>query len=143
MSKKEDRLYINEKDRETYTMLEKEKSSFLYGRSNKELFLMAMIYGIMNNRKNKKFEKRFGFVRAEYLNDEDNSNSIINAVAIKETNSLDVLLNKQEVYRIAEEYANGGLPYLKKDVFSKKEGRYVKRLEERLVDVHSKIKLNL
>ena len=41
---------------------------------------------------------------------------------------------------MAEEYATGGISYLKNDVFSKQHGSYEKRLEELLAELHDKIR---
>lgn len=54
---------------------------------------------------------------------------LIKAVAVSETGTLRVLLDKTEVARIAEEYANGGMMYLKEIVFGGEPGDAHKRLE--------------
>ncbi len=131
-----DRLRIRKEDLESFRLLNKERTSFLYGKENKELFIMAMIYGFLNKTR-LKLDKKEGFVREEYLNDE--YRTVMKAVAIKEEGALEILLDPQKVYSIAEEYAAGGIGYLKNDVFNKKEGSYVKRLEELLVDLYDKI----
>jgi len=137
MSKKvPDRLYVRKVDLETYKLLGKERSSFLCGKENKELFIMAMIYGFL--KKNRlKLDKKEGFIREEYLNDE--YRTVMKAVAIKEESALEILLDPQKVYSIAEEYAAGGISYLKNDVFSKRHGTYSKRLEEQLIELYDKI----
>ncbi|MBA7704059.1 hypothetical protein ES703_112857 [subsurface metagenome] len=121
---------------ESYEQLRKEPSGFLCGKENKELFIMAMIYGFLNKSR-LKLDKKEGFVREEYLNDE--YRTVIKALAIKEEGGLEVLLDLQKVYSIAEEYAAGGISYLKSDVLSKKHGHYDKKLEELLVELHDKI----
>lgn len=137
MTRKVDRLFIRKEAVESYERLKKEPSGFLRGKENKELFIMAMIYGFLNKSR-LKLDKKEGFVREEYLNDE--YRTVIKAIAIKE-DGLEVLLNLQKVYSIAEEYAAGGISYLKSDVLSKKGGSYIKRLEELLVGLYDKISL--
>lgn len=137
MSKKvPDRLYIRKVDVESYKLLAKERSSFLNGKENKELFIMAMVYGFLRGNR-LKLDKKEGFIREEYLKDE--YRTVMKALAMKEEGGLEVLLNPQKVYSIAEEYAAGGIGYLKNDVFNKKQGSYVKRLEELLVELYDKI----
>jgi len=137
MSKKlPDRLHIRKVDVETYKLLAKERSSFLNGKENKELFIMAMVYGFLRGNR-LKLDKKEGFIREEYLKDE--YRTVMKALAMKEEGGLEVLLNPQKVYSIAEEYAAGGIGYLKNDVFNKKQGSYVKRFEELLVKLYDKI----
>ena len=131
-----DRLYVRESDWEKYKMLRKETSSFLCNQENKEIFIMAMIYGFMNNSRCGNLGKAKGFVREEYLSDE--YRTLMKAIAVKESGSLDVLLDPQKIHSIAEEYAAGGIDLLKNDVLSKKGGSYSKRLEELLVELHEK-----
>lgn len=126
-----DRLYVRKDNLEDYELLKKEKDSIFFGKENKDIFIMAMILGYYNKKK-KCLDKKEGFFREEYLNDEERS--LIKAIAIKEEGNLSVLLDKQKVYSIAEEYAAGGIGYLKDEVFNKQHGGYLKKLEEKLVE---------
>jgi hypothetical protein len=131
-------INVGKKDKKDFDLLREDKSSFFYGREHKEVFLMAMVYGFLNNNSKALGEKHSGgHCRVETLNERDIT--LIKALAVKKTGSLDVLLYLKEVYSIAEQYAKGGISYLKKDVFSKQHGSYVKRLEELMVELHKKI----
>ncbi len=131
-------INVGNRDKKDFDLLKEDKSSFFYGRDHKEIFLMAMVYGFLNNNSKPLGEKHSGgHCRVETLNETDMT--LIKAIAVKKTGGLDVLLNLKEVYSIAEQYATGGISYLKNDVFSKKHGHYDKKLEELMVELHSKI----
>jgi len=125
-----DRLYVEKSAINDYDQL-KGKDSPFYGRENKELFIAAMTLGFHENSK-KDLSKKEGFVRTEYLTDEEKS--LIKAIAIAEEGNLNVLLDKKRVFSIAEEYAAGGIKLLKERVFEEF-GSYAKRLESELVKI--------
>ena len=131
-------INVGKKDKKDFDLLREDKSSFFYGRDHKEIFFMAIVYGFMNNNSKALGDKHSGgHFRVETLSEGDKT--LIKALAVKKTGSLDVLLNLKEVYSIAEQYATGGISYLKNGVFSKQHGSYAKRLEELLVELHDKI----
>jgi len=131
-------INVGNRDKKDFDLLKEDKSSFFYGREHKEVFLMAMVYGFLNNNYKPLRERhKGGHCRVETLNETDIT--LIKAIAVKKTGSLDVLLNLKEVYSIAEQYATGGISYLKDAVFSKQHGDYTKRFEELLVELHKKI----
>lgn len=101
---------------------------------NKDLFMLAVSFGYLKNSKKtlKNDEKtQSGFTRERYLTNEDNS--ILKAIAIKENNEVGIIENIQNVYSVAEEYANGGIKYLKEFVFNDPAS-----LEKKLADMLSK-----
>ena len=57
---------------------------------------------------------------------------LIKAVAIADAGRLEILSDEKEVYRIAEEYANGGIGLLHLEICEGAAGDYDKRLEEQL-----------
>jgi hypothetical protein len=131
-------INVGKRDKKDFDILREDKSSFFYGRDHKEVFLMAMVFGFLNNSSKSLGEKHSGgHCRVETLNETDIT--LIKALAVKKTGSLDVLLDLKEVYSIAEQYATGGISYLKNDIFSKQHGDYSKRLAELLVELHGKI----
>jgi len=131
MSTKRDRLYIEKSDRKVYDRLKRVDSPFK-GKGNKELFVMAMILGFGEGG-TKELNKKEGYVRTAYLTDEEKS--LIKAIAIDKVAALDVLLDKEKVYSIAEQYAAYGIRLLHDRVFSGEYGTYAKRLESELVQV--------
>ena len=131
-------INAGKRDKKDFDLLREDKSSFFYGRDHKDVFIMAMVYGFLNNSYKSLGEKHSGgHFRVDTFGEPEVT--LIKALAVNKTGNLDILLNLKEVYSIAEQYAAGGLSYLKKDVFGKQHGRYVKRLEELLVELHEKI----
>jgi len=122
MDKIPDRLNISFSDKVDCEKVIKDKSGPFSNKANKHLFMMALGFGYKYGKRKKLSNKKFGFVRIEYLSKEELS--IINAIAVKEAGSLDILLNKAGVFKIAEEYANTGLKLLLKDILGEVEGAY-------------------
>ena len=84
---------------------------------NKDLFILAVIFGYMNKKKNPlatKDRTESGYTRERYLSEIDNS--ILKAIAIADTGSIDIINEIPKVYAVAEEYANGGTNSLKEFV---------------------------
>jgi len=128
-----DRLYIDESEREIYERLR--DHPLLKRRSNKELFLLAMSLGFLYDMR-KPLKKPWGFVRTEYLNEEEKS--LILSIGIY-AEGLDALLNKKKIFSTAEEYASAGVRYLE-DLAWKEPASLDKILENLLNDVFRKIK---
>lgn len=85
---------------------------------NKDLFILAVIFGYMNGKTKplvSKDKTDSGFTRERYLSPSDNS--ILKAIAIADTGSIDIINDMPKIYDIAEQYANGGSNYLKEFVF--------------------------
>jgi len=131
MKKKPDRLCVDKEDLADFRMLLEEKDSPLYKRENKDVFVMAMTTGYKNGAR-LPLKTREGFIREEYLSVEERS--IIKSIAIQQDKNLSILLDMEKVCQIAEEYARGGIKYLKDSVFQKSHGAYPKRLEAELLD---------
>ena len=128
-----DRLHIEKKDRALYEEL---RSVSMYrDKETKDLFLMAMAFGFKNDTR-RKIETKEGFARTEYLKPKDLA--LINAVAITQE-SVELLDNPEEVFKLAEEYANAGIKLLVGSVDSVAFGSYEKQLEKELLDMHSRI----
>lgn len=124
-----DRLFVDKKDFEDFNRL-KEKDTPFAGVHNHEIFIAAMVTGYregcrieLKNRKEFFFEKD--------LTKEENA--LIRAVAVSEEDGLNVLLDKQKIYSIAEQYATGGISLLKAKVLSGEYGSYAKKLESDLL----------
>lgn len=131
------KLYIRRSDREKYDKILGD--SVFSGKGNKDVFMMALVVGYYHKAR-VELTNREGFVRVEYLKDKDRS--IMKAVAVAETGSLDVLVDKKQVHIIAEEYAAGGMELLIDMVFRGGYGSFVKKLESELVQQFEKINEN-
>lgn len=133
--KKVDRIYVDKRDLDDFNKL-KEKGSPFENSQNKDVFLAAMVVGYHEGGriglKNKE-----GYVREEYLTDEERT--LIRAIAVSAEGDLNVLLDEQKVYSIAEEYAAGGISLLKMRILSGEYGSYVKKLESELLHVFDKM----
>ena len=134
------RVFVSKKDINNFKVLQQEKDSPFYKKDNKSVFLMAMTLGFHNKQKTP-LNKREEFVRMEYFSQDDKS--LMKAIAIQSSEKeLKVLLDPQEIYSIAEQYATGGIGYLKNLVFGGQYGSYVKKLESDLVDTFDKLELD-
>ena len=130
-----DRLNIDKDDRELYAEVEGE--DVFKGRDNKDLFLFAMAMGIASG-VSSPLNAKEGFVRTEYLKPEDQT--LINAVAISEKRgSVDLLSQKEAVYRIAEEYAHAGIKLLADKTRSTQIGSFHKQFEKELRELCSEL----
>ncbi|MCX6818521.1 MAG: hypothetical protein NT129_00795 [Candidatus Aenigmarchaeota archaeon] len=124
-----DRVNIREEDRKIYTMIRDQGP--LKGRTNKELFLLAMSLGIKkNNRIPYGSKHKDGWFLLKDLTNKEMS--LFRAIAIAESSDLDILIDKSKVFLIAEEYANGGIHLLKQEIFEKEGADFEKRLESLL-----------
>lgn len=99
----------------------------------KDIFLLAMSIGFkMGKREELKKRDPGGLIRTDTLNDLEKA--LIKAIAIASTKSIDILLDKREPYRIAEEYANAGIKILERKILSEPMGTYHKELAATLID---------
>jgi hypothetical protein len=130
-----DRLYIDKKDRELYNKLDQEEMLRFKGggRTRKEQFFFALAFGFKNKIKYP-LESKEGWFNTRDLQPEDET--LLNAVAIYEAKSVDILSNKAEVYRIAEEYAHAGIKFLCNKIESTPFGTFEKQFEKELHDIY-------
>jgi hypothetical protein len=133
--KKVDRVYVDRKDLADFNRL-KEKDSPFSNCQSKDIFLAALVVGYHEGGRIP-LKNREGYFRTEYLTDEERT--LIKAVAIATEGDLNVLLDEQKIYSIAEEYATGGISLLKARVFSDEYGSYVKKLESDLLRTYEKV----
>lgn len=131
MANDPDRMYIAKEDKELYNKLGEE--SIGKGKTNKDLFLLAMATGCRNDVL-RSFEARQEYVRAEYLNDRDLA--LLNAAAVGKTGSVEVVCNRSEVFAIAEEYAHAGIRILADVIDSSPHEGFEKRFEKELHDAY-------
>jgi len=133
--KKVDRFYVERKDFGEFNRL-KDKDSPFAGAHNKDIFLAAMVVGYHEKCKVPIKTKEGYFHEKDLLPTEE---ALIRAIAVSEEGALSVLLNKETVYSIAEQYAAGGIAYLKNKVFDVESyGSYAKKLEGELLRAYEK-----
>lgn len=135
--KKVDRLYVDKKDLDDWKRL-KEKDSPFAGCDNKDVFIAAMVVGYHEG---SKVELGKGSKEGYFFSDnlKPDELALIRAIAVSEKGSLNVLLDEQKVFSIAEQYATGGVKLLKNKVFSGEYGSYAKKLESDLLRQYDKI----
>jgi hypothetical protein len=120
-----DRLYIDKADRELYS--DKTLVAEIFAqRENKDRFLFAMCLGFKHDVR-RPLHTRDGFILVQTLHPEDEA--LMDVVAVHETGSAEVLANRAEVFRIAEEYAHAGIRLLHGEATSGQPGSFFKRLE--------------
>ncbi len=103
----------------------------------KDEFLFAMAIGFKNKVKPSLKMPKDGFFLTKDLKPEDEA--LINAMAVWESNSVDVLSNKEEVFKIAEEYAHGGVRILHDSIGSTQFGSFSKQFEKMLHEIHEEL----
>jgi len=130
-----DRLYVNKRD-DFKRLLEKD--SPLVGYDYKYIFMLALTIGFVEACRLVLESSKEELTRIEYLNGKEKS--IIKAIAVAETQDLNVLLNINKIYSIAEEYAAGGIKLLIQKVLSVEYGSYIKRLGDELEEKFKEIK---
>lgn len=138
-----DRIYIDKKDRDLYQKLNEEEITTFKDkggrRTRKEQFLFALSIGFKNGVK-RKLETKEGFFLVKDLHPEDEA--LLNTIAVYDSNSVEILSNKGEVYKIVEEYAHAGIRLLCEKIKSTTHGSFDKHLEKELHDIYSKLKLD-
>jgi hypothetical protein len=133
---KVDRFYVDKKDFSDFNRLKENDTPFA-GAHNKEVFLAAMIVGYHEGCRIE-IKGREGYFHEKDLSKEDAA--LIRAIAVAEEGELNVLLDKQKIYSIAEQYATGGISLLKAKVLSGEYGSYAKKLESELLRSYGKIR---
>lgn len=118
-----------------------DSSSPFYQKTMKEVFMYALGIGF-RNRKRVPLKKGTGSIPRTTFSDQDLS--IIKAIAIAEKKSVDVLFgeNTRERFKIAEEYANGGIDLLLYQVFGSDPGDPDKKMEQHLRDILAGSQIN-
>jgi hypothetical protein len=127
--KKVDRVYVDKKDIADFNRLKERDSPFANCQS-KEVWLAAMVVGFSEGGRIP-LKNKEGYVRIEYFTDEERA--LIKSIAVATEGNLNVLLDEQKIYSIAEEYATGGIQILKAKAFSGEYGSYIKKLESELL----------
>ncbi len=123
-----DRFYIDEGTRELYVKLELEP--IFKNKSRKEQFLFTMGLGFKNSLK-VPIKKMDGFFLAKDLKQDDEA--LIYSLALYDKMAIEILADKAAVYKIAEEYANGGIQILTDRINSTQYGSFDRILEMELI----------
>ncbi len=130
------RLFIEKEDRELYNKIEKLESFFKT--DNKSQYLYALSLGFINNF-HKALASKDGWIYEDYLDEKEKS--LLKAVALFKTKNLQVLTDKNEILKISDEYAHGGIHILADKIASKQFGTFYKQEEVDIKSLYDKIKL--
>ena len=125
-----DRIYIDPADRQIYQKI-KQELYFLEDKENKDLFMFALSYGYKYG-SDKSLERREGFIRTEYLNEEDWT--LLRALTISKF-GLEKLEDPNHVLDLAERYAHGGILLLIKHIESTPIGGFEKGFEKDIMEL--------
>jgi len=109
-----DRVYIDKEDRALYEKVENANVLEFKKKGRKEQFLLAMAIGTQDD-------------------------ALMNAIAVYETNSPDVLSNKEEVFKIAEEYAHAGIKLLVDKIETTEFTSFHRQFEKELHEIYDRV----
>lgn len=94
------------------------------------LFMIAMAYGVYFN-ETKPIKKPKRSISKAFV--ENEFGWLVNAVAISSNkDGVDIISDKAEIYKIAEEYANGGIDIIEKILKKSKPGEFISEMEKEL-----------
>lgn len=128
------RLHYDNDDAEIYERLKDEYGPFK-GATIIDIFSIALIYGLKQGYRTELLPEGSSIGRVvESVIDNSNLRYLMMAVAVKETGSLDVMLDVDEYFTISEEYAKTGLRYLEDD-FINNEEELLDDMELEMLDV--------
>jgi hypothetical protein len=119
---------IEKKFQKEYNNL-KEKSQLFEDKENTDIFLFAMALGVKNKEK-KKLVAPYPVINCTGF--DSKARALITSVAISEK-GIEVISDRNEIRRIAEEYANAGFAELDRIVKGKSTRKVVTELEEEIV----------
>ena len=128
------RLHYDNDDAEIYEKL-KDDGPFK-GATIIDIFSISLIYGLRQGYRTELLPEGSSIGRVvESVIDNTNLRYLMMAVAVKETGSLDVIMNVDEYFTISEEYAKTGLKYLESD-FIDKDYELLDDLEFEILEVY-------
>jgi len=132
-SKVSDRLFWAKGDKKLYDELE-EQEKFFKNKGRKEQFMFALAVGFHNGNR-QPLNTYDGMFNSRDLTPMDIS--IIESIAVQTEGNVSVIEDEAKIYRVAEEYAHGGIKILNKEVKNVQFGSYPKKLEISLTELIS------
>ncbi len=128
-------LSYSKRHAEVYEKLKNDSLSPFRGAYYKDIFLYAMAYGFRHNL-NDNLERPQANIPLSAFSEEDKW--LIKALAIYETDSLEILSDEKQVYEIAERYANGAIDDIYKEILGGKPGDPYKRMVQDILKEYQK-----
>ena len=129
------RLHYDNEDAEIYDKLKDEYGPFK-GATIIDIFSIALIYGLKQGYRTELLKEGSSIGRVvESVIDNSNLRYLMMAIAVKETGSLEVILDVDQYFTISEEYAKTGLRYLEDDFINNEEG-LLDDMEMEMLDIY-------
>ena len=127
-SRNRGRIYIDDSYHETYVALSsspkeigvQEESEHLFD-SMKNVFMLAVFVGHSQGRREPLKDRRDIFAWAQFSEERDIP--LLRALALAETERVEVLSNRSEILTIAEEYANAGIIEIQEKIADMRENK--------------------
>lgn len=136
------RLHYDNEDAEIYDRL-KDEYGPLRGATIIDIFSIALIYGLKQGYRTELLQEGSSIGRVvESVIDNSNLRYLMMAVAVKETGSLDVILDVNQYFTICEEYAKTGLAYLEDDFINNDED-LLDDMEDEILEVYEEFSRKL
>ena len=102
---------------------------------NSTLFALATVIGFNNDLSKELVKKKYIFKKHEIEKRPQEYNTIVaiamaHSKSLSAKESLELLLDKNKIYEIAEKYANGGIKFIYSEIFENRSGPdFIKTLE--------------
>ena len=125
-------LRYSEQDTTKYRELTSDALSPFQGMIYKDVLVYAATFGFRNGLR-EPLEKPQPNIPFTALKDRDIW--ILKAIAVAEEDSLSVLRNESDLYRIPEEYANGAIGELYREVLAGKPGDPLERITQEVLEL--------
>ena len=128
---KDPQIYISKEARTLFDNMKRNLEEFK-NFDNKDFFMLAVLFGYSKGKKKplkKQDRTKSGFTREAYLSPTDIES--LKTIAITTENDISMINKIPKVFSIAEEYANGGISYLKEFVFDNP-ADFIKKFASRL-----------
>jgi len=129
------KFYVDGKMHKLFKEITEEPHSPFYKKDIKDVFIFSLALGFILG-KRIKLEGRKDIADIDVFTEKQIL--LIKSIAIKITKELEILIDEKEIFKIAEEYANGGIPLLYELIFKNKDP--IKALDKKIVSLAEKKK---
>ena len=131
-----ERICIDKEDRSFYEKAKKENILNFEKKIQKDQFLLAMAIGFDNKQK-REIKTKEDFFYDFDLRPEDTA--LLNAVALYESGTVDIIDDDKKVFDIAQQYASAGIRILCDTIDNTQFGEFDKHFEKDLVNAYRKL----
>jgi len=129
-----DKFYVDVKAHKLFRNLVDQPYSPFYNKDIKDVFIFAMSLGFRMN-KRKPLEKKKDIADIDVF--KEHEKTLIRCIASQVEGKIDILIDEAKIFRIAEEFANGGIDILHDLIFEKK-GEPIKNLDKEIIELSNK-----